>query len=130
VISADAALAYFGPGFSPRVIYPRGQASKNLVEAIRSQARGKLYCLHFIVLWVITAITCPWRQVRLPAGPGLGREPDPDVIEAYRVPDAGDARGVAALHRLSRRKDRGMAMAISACGFPLKYMGSSRRRAR
>jgi L-alanine-DL-glutamate epimerase-like enolase superfamily enzyme len=25
-------------------------------------------------------------RIALPAGPGLGRDPDPDVVERYRVP--------------------------------------------
>jgi L-alanine-DL-glutamate epimerase-like enolase superfamily enzyme len=71
---------YFGPGFLATLHLAAAQAIPNLVERFYLKLEAKLY----------GDLIDPVRgKFRLPAGPGLGREPDPDVIKAYRVPDAG-----------------------------------------
>lgn len=69
---------YFGPGFLATLHLAAAQAVPNLVERFYLKLEAKLYG---------DLIDPVHGEFRLPSGPGLGREPDPAVVEAYRVPD-------------------------------------------
>lgn len=67
---------YFGPGFLATLHLAAAQPSPTLIERFFLTLEASLY----------GDLIDPVRgKFRLPEGPGLGREPDPAVIESYRV---------------------------------------------
>ncbi|MCP5153156.1 MAG: mandelate racemase/muconate lactonizing enzyme family protein [Ectothiorhodospiraceae bacterium] len=67
---------YFGPGFLATLQVAAALPEESLIERFYLQPEGSLYGD-----W-IDAVD---GHFRVPDGPGLGVEPDPDVIRAYRV---------------------------------------------
>jgi D-galactarolactone cycloisomerase len=70
---------YFGPGFPATLqlcaALPAGALFERLYVDLEASLYGDL----------INAVD---GSFRVPAGPGLGMDPDPDVIESYRIRDA------------------------------------------
>lgn len=70
---------YFGPGFLATLHLASAQPVPGLIERFYLAMEASLY----------GGLIDPVRgKFRLPEGPGLGREPDPDVIKTYRVKDS------------------------------------------
>ena len=67
---------YFGPGFLATLHLAAAEARPNLIERFYLKLEASLYG---------DAIDPVRGKFQLPTGPGLGREPDPDVIKDYRV---------------------------------------------
>ncbi len=70
---------YFGPGFLATLHLAAAHPTPSLIERFYLKLEASLYG---------DAIDPVRGKFRLPLGPGLGREPDPDVIREYRVADA------------------------------------------
>ena len=70
---------YFGPGFL---------ASLHLAAALPDGALMERFFLDLEASLYADLIDPVNGDFRLPEGPGLGMEPDPDVIERYRIRDA------------------------------------------
>ena len=67
---------YFGPGFLATLHLAAAQATPGLIERFYLKLEASLYG---------DLIDPVGGKFRLPEGPGLGREPDPAVIKAYKV---------------------------------------------
>ena len=67
---------YFGPGFLATLHLAAAEARPNLIERFYLKLEASLYG---------DAIDPVRGKFTVPMGPGLGREPDPDVIKEYRI---------------------------------------------
>jgi D-galactarolactone cycloisomerase len=67
---------YFGPGFLATLHLAAAEAKPSLIERFYLKLEASLYG---------EAIDPVHGKFHLPTGPGLGREPDPDVIKEYRI---------------------------------------------
>lgn len=67
---------YFGPGFLATLHLAAAQPAPSLIERFYLKVEASLYG---------DAVDPVRGKFRLPTGPGLGREPDPQVIKTYRV---------------------------------------------
>jgi L-alanine-DL-glutamate epimerase-like enolase superfamily enzyme len=67
---------YFGPGFLATLHLAAASAAPSLIERFYLKMEASLYG---------DAIDPMRGKFAVPLGPGLGREPDPDVIKEYRV---------------------------------------------